>query len=161
MKFMLNGALTLGTLDGANIEIVEEVGAENAFIFGLKAEEIRLIETQQTYAPQKYIDNNPRLSKVLEELIDGSFAPDIQLFRELHDSLVYGIEGQRADSYYVLADFAAYAEAQQKIDAAYANKRSWARKALLNIANSGKFSSDRTIEDYVRDIWKLKHISIE
>ncbi len=161
MKFMLNGALTLGTLDGANIEIVEEVGAENAFIFGLKAEEIRLIETRQTYAPQKYIDNDPRLSKVLEELIDGSFALDTQLFRELYDSLVYGIEGQRADSYYVLADFAAYAEAQQKIDIAYVDKRIWARKALLNIANSGKFSSDRTIEDYVRDIWKLKRISIE
>ncbi|GMO60312.1 MAG: glycogen/starch/alpha-glucan phosphorylase [Treponemataceae bacterium] len=160
MKFMLNGALTVGTLDGANIEIVEEAGEENAFIFGLKAEEILAIEKEQSYNPQKYLDADPRLAKVLNQLIDGSYDQNTQLFRELYDSLVYGVDGQRADVYYVLADFASYAEAQKKIDTAYGDSKLWAKMALLNIANSGKFSSDRTIEEYVRDIWKLDKIAI-
>jgi starch phosphorylase len=160
MKFMMNGALTLGTLDGANIEIVQEAGEENAFIFGLTDAQIEKIEAEQSYAPQAYINNNQKLAKVLEQLVDGTYDPDTQLFRELYDSLVYGVEGHRADIYYVLADFDAYTAAQKKIDTAYSDKKQWAKKALLNIANSGKFSSDRTIEEYVRDSWKLEKVII-
>lgn len=160
MKFMLNGALTLGTMDGANIEIVEEAGAENAFIFGLTADEIIKIEQEHSYNPQKYLDRNPRLAKVMNQLVDGTYDPTGQLFKELYDSLVYGIEGQRPDVYYVLADFDAYVAAQEQVAAAYTDRNEWAKKALLNIARSGKFSSDRTIEDYVHDIWKLKKVKI-
>ncbi|MBO5235714.1 MAG: glycogen/starch/alpha-glucan phosphorylase [Spirochaetaceae bacterium] len=158
MKFMINGALTLGTLDGANIEIVEEAGSENAFIFGLTADEILKIENEHSYNPQKYLDSNPGLAKVMNQLIDGTYDPTYQLFKELHDSLIYGVEGQRPDVYYVLADFYAYVEAHEKVAAAYGDRKAWARKAILNIARSGKFSSDRTIEDYVKDIWKLKKV---
>ncbi|MBE6344828.1 MAG: glycogen/starch/alpha-glucan phosphorylase [Spirochaetaceae bacterium] len=158
MKFMINGALTLGTLDGANIEIVEEAGSENAFIFGLTADEILKIENEHSYNPQKYLDSNPGLAKVMNQLIDGTYDPTYQLFKELHDSLIYGVEGQRPDVYYVLADFDAYVEAHEKVAAAYGDRKAWARKAILNIARSGKFSSDRTIEDYVKDIWKLKKV---
>lgn len=160
MKFMLNGALTLGTLDGANIEIVEEAGAENAFIFGLTSDEIFQIEQSHSYNPRKFLDRNPHLAKALNQLVDGTYDPTGQVFKELYDSLVYGIEGQRPDVYYVLADFDAYAAAQEKVAEAYADRRSWAKKTLLNIARSGKFSSDRTIEDYVRDIWKLEHVMV-
>ena len=158
MKFMINGALTLGTLDGANIEIVEEAGSENPFIFGLTADEILKIENEHSYNPQKYLDSNPGLAKVMNQLIDGTYDPTYQLFKELHDSLIYGVEGQRPDVYYVLADFDAYVEAHEKVAAAYGDRKAWARKAILNIARSGKFSSDRTIEDYVKDIWKLKKV---
>jgi len=161
MKFMINGALTLGTLDGANIEIVEEAGEENAFIFGLTADEIHKIEKDHSYFPQKYLDRNPELAKVVNQLIDGTYDPSHQLFKELHDSLVYGVEGQRPDVYYVLADFDAYVDAQEKVASAYTNQKEWAKKALLNIARSGKFSSDRTIEDYVRDIWKMEKVIVE
>ena len=161
MKFMVNGALTLGTLDGANIEIVEEAGNENAFIFGLKADEIIKIEAEHSYNPQKYLERNPELAKVMNQLIDGTYSQDTQLFRELYDSLVYGIEGNRADVYYVLADFDSYVKAQEAVAAAYQDKMAWAKKALLNIARSGKFSSDRTIEDYVKDIWKLERIKVK
>ncbi|HOE08522.1 MAG TPA: glycogen/starch/alpha-glucan phosphorylase [Treponemataceae bacterium] len=161
MKFMINGALTLGTLDGANIEIVEEAGEENAFIFGLTADEIHKIEKDHSYFPQKYLDRNPELAKVVNQLIDGTYDPSHQLFKELHDSLVYGVEGQRPDVYYVLADFDAYVDAQEKVASAYTNQKEWAKKALLNIARSGKFSSDRTIEDYVRDIWKIEKVIVE
>ncbi len=161
MKFMLNGAVTLGTLDGANIEIVEKAGNENAFIFGLTADEIIKIESEHSYNPQKYLERNPQLAKVMNQLIDGTYDPTHQLFRELYDSLVYGVEGQRPDVYYVLADFAAYVEAQEKVAAAYADRMKWAKMALLNIARSGKFSSDRTIEDYVRDIWKLERVVVK
>lgn len=161
MKFMINGAVTIGTLDGANIEIVEEAGTENAFIFGLTADEIIKIESEHSYNPQKYLERNPQLAKVMNQLIDGTYDPTHQLFREIYDSLVYGIEGQRPDVYYVLADFAAYVEAQEKVAAAYTDRMKWAKMALLNIARSGKFSSDRTIEDYVRDIWKLKKLEVK
>ncbi|NLM01703.1 MAG: glycogen/starch/alpha-glucan phosphorylase [Treponema sp.] len=161
MKFMINGALTLGTLDGANIEIVEEAGEENAFIFGLKAEEIRMIEKEHSYNPQKYLDRNQRLAKVVNQLIDGTYDPTHQLFNELYDSLVYGIDGQRADVYYVLADFDSYVQAHEKVASTYVNRLDWAKKTLVNIARSGKFSSDRTIEDYVRDIWKIERIIVE
>lgn len=162
MKFMINGALTIGTLDGANIEIVEEAGEENAFIFGLTTEEIQEIEAAHSYNPQDIIDGNPELKKVLDQLIDGTYGNGSDaLFRELYDSLVYGVEGQRPDVFYVLADFAAYAEAHRNIAATYVDKQKWAKMTLLNVARSGKFSSDRTIEDYVQDIWKLKKVVVE
>lgn len=162
MKFMLNGALTVGTLDGANIEIVEEAGADNAFIFGLTTEQIQKIEAEHSYNPQEILSSHPALQAVLTQLIDGTYgSAGDALFRELYDSLVYGVEGQRPDVYYVLADFQSYVEAQEKISAAYADRLGWAKKALLNVARGGKFSSDRTIEDYVRDIWKLKKIVIQ
>ena len=161
MKFMVNGAVTLGTLDGANIEIVEEAGKENAFIFGLTKDEIIKIENEHSYNPQKYLERNPKLAKVMNQLVDGTYDPDTQLFRELYDSLVYGVEGQRPDVYYVLADFDAYVKAQEQVAKAYTDRKRWAKMALLNIARSGKFSSDRTIEDYVRDIWKLKKLKVE
>lgn len=161
MKFMMNGALTLGTLDGANIEIVQEAGEENAFIFGLTADEIIKINNEHSYNPKKYLDRSPELAKVVNQLVDGTYDSNTREFQELHDSLVYGVEGQRADIYYILADFDAYVKAQEKLAQSYLDKKSWARKTLINIANSGKFSSDRTIEDYVRDIWHLKKVEIK
>ncbi|MGL4986808.1 MAG: glycogen/starch/alpha-glucan phosphorylase, partial [Treponemataceae bacterium] len=161
MKFMLNGALTLGTLDGANIEIVEEVGNENAFIFGLTAEEIQKIESEHSYNPQKYLERNPHLAQVMNQLIDGTYDTTQQLFRELHSSLVYGVDGQRPDVYYVLADFDSYVEAQEKLAAVYTDRKKWAKMAILNVTRSGKFSSDRTIEDYVKDIWKMEKVIVE
>ena len=161
MKFMMNGALTIGTLDGANIEIVEEAGEENAFIFGLKADEIIKMKSEHSYNPQKYLDRNPQLAKVVNQLIDGTYDPSGMLFKEIHDSIVYGVEGQPADVFFLLADFDSYCQAQEKIAQEYADQKTWARKCLLNIANSGKFSSDRTIEDYVKDIWKLKKVVVK
>lgn len=162
MKFMLNGAVTVGTLDGANIEIVEEAGADNAFIFGLTADEIHRIDAEHTYNPQEFLARCPRLARVLDQLVDGTYAPASDgAFRELYDSLVYGVEGQRPDVYYVLADFEAYERAHEGIAAAYADGRRWARMAMLNVARSGKFSSDRTIEEYVRDIWKIGRVVIQ
>ncbi len=161
MKFMMNGALTLGTLDGANIEIVESAGEENAVIFGLTADEIIKINKEHSYNPQKYLDRSPALSKIVNQLVDGTLDKTGLLFKEIHDSLVYGVEGQRPDVFFVLADFDSYVQAQEKIAEAYADKKGWAKKTLLNIANSGKFSSDRTIEDYVRDIWHLNKVSIK
>ena len=160
MKFMVNGALTIGTRDGANIEIFKEAGEENAFVFGLTSDEIIKMEEEHSYTPQQYLERNPALEKVVEQLVDGTYDPSRQIFKELHDSLVYGVEGQRPDVYYLLADFDSYCKAQEKIALAYSDKKLWARKALLNIANSGKFSSDRTIEDYVRDIWHLKRMYV-
>lgn len=161
MKFMVNGALTLGTMDGANIEIVQEAGEENAFVFGLTTEEIKQMEKEHSYNPQKFIECNPNLTKILNQLVDGTYDPTHQLFKELYDSLVYGVEGQRPDVYYICADFDAYCKAQEKIAVAYENTKLWSKMALINIANSGKFSSDRTIEDYVRDIWHLKKVEIK
>ena len=161
MKFMVNGAPTLGTLDGANIEIIQEAGIENEFVFGLKSEEIIKMETEHSYNPQEYLARNPELAKVIEQLVDGTYDPSRQMFKEIHDSLVYGVEGQRPDVYYILADFDAYCAAQEKVGEAYCDRKRWAKMALLNIARSGKFSSDRTIEEYVRDIWHLKKLIVE
>ena len=161
MKFMCNGALTMGTMDGTNIEIVEEAGKQNAFIFGLLTEEIQKIEREHSYNPQEYLERNPALAKVVNQLVDGTYDPTHQLFKELHDSLVYGVEGNRADVYYVLADFDSYCKAQEKVEVLYKDQLKWAKACLKNIANSGKFSSDRTIEDYVKDIWKLKKLPIK
>lgn len=161
MKFMLNGALTLGTMDGANIEIFEEAGKENGFIFGLSSDEIIKMEADHSYKPSEYLARNPQLAKVVEQLVDGTYDPTHQIFKELHDSLVYGVEGQRPDVFYVLADFNDYCRAQEEIAKQYSDRKGWARKTLLNIANSGKFSSDRTIEDYVRDIWHLNKLIVK
>ena len=161
MKFMVNGALTMGTLDGANIEIFEEAGKDNGFVFGHTTPEILKMEEEHSYNPQQYLERNPQLEKVVEQLVDGTYDPSRQVFKEIHDSLVYGVEGQRPDVYYVLADFDKYVKAHEELAKAYADKKGWAKKALINIANSGKFSSDRTIEDYVRDIWHLKKVVVE
>lgn len=156
MKFMVNGAITLGTMDGANIEIMEEAGKENAVIFGLEAEEISKIKEEHSYHSEEYFARNPALELVVKQLIDGTYDPTHQLFKEIYDSLVYGVEGQRADTFYILADFDAYCKAHERIDELYSDKKKWARMCLKNIANAGKFSSDRTIEDYVRDIWHIE-----
>ncbi len=161
MKFMMNGALTIGTMDGANIEIVQEAGKENAFIFGLTSDEILEINKEHSYNPQKYLERCPELAKVINQLVDGTYDESRQLFRELYDSLVYGIEGQRPDPFYVLADFESYVESQKQIEETYRQKKVWAQKVLKNIANSGKFTSDRTIEEYVNDIWHLEKIQIK
>lgn len=162
MKFMLNGALTLGTLDGANVEIAEEAGAENVFIFGHKTEEILAMDAAHQYNPHSYLDKCPGLAKVVNQLIDGTYsASNTQLFRELHDSLVYGVDGQRADTYYVLADFESYVKAQQKVEDTYRDSKTWAKMALLNVARSGKFSSDRTIMDYATEMWKIKPVEVK
>ena len=155
MKFMINGAPTLGTLDGANVEIVEEVGAENAFIFGLSAEEVMKYEREGGYNPWDIYNNNQNVRRVLTQLINGTYNDDTELFRDLYDSLT------KEDIYFILKDFDSYAEAQQRVDAAYRDKDKWARMAMMNTACSGKFSSDRTIEEYVKDIWKLKKVEVE
>lgn len=160
MKFMINGALTLGTMDGANIEIVEAAGKENAFVFGLTSDEIIKMQQEHSYNPQEYLDRNPALAKVVSQLVDGTYDPTHQEFKEIHDSLVYGVEGQRPDVYYIFADFESYCKTQEKISEVYKDQRKWAKMAIINIANSGKFSSDRTIEDYVHDIWHLEKLSV-
>lgn len=151
MKFMLNGAVTLGTMDGANVEICEEVGEENMFIFGLTVEEILRIRAENSYRPVDEYYNNPKLHKVLNSLVDGTFSNgDTEMFREIFNSLVYG-----GDEYFVLKDFDSYCEAQARLDRAYGDKLAWYRMSVMNIACSGKFSSDRTIAEYNRDIWHL------
>lgn len=161
MKFMMNGALTIGTLDGANVEIVEEAGNENAFIFGLTAEEVTQLNNNNSYNPWNEYNANPELKKVIDQLIDGTYNVDgMEIFREIYDSLMYGVEGNKADQYYVLKDFAPYAKAQDAVDKAYRDKKGWAKKALINIATSGKFSSDRTIQQYADEIWNIKNTKV-
>ena len=156
MKFMLNGAVTLGTLDGANVEIVEEVGAENAFIFGLKAEEVMEYERTGTYRPWEILRRDQELDDVLNTLTDGTFANgNCDQFRDLHDSLLFR---DRPDQYFILADFRSYAKAQEEIVKKYRDRDAWAAMALKNTAMSGKFSSDRTIQEYVDDIWHLEKL---
>ena len=160
MKFMLNGALTIGTLDGANIEIAEEVGKENCFIFGMTADEVIELEHSRSYDPWDIYNNNQVVRRVVTQLINGFYSPqDPDLFREIYDSLLNG-GGEPADQYFILKDFDAYVEAQKKVDIAYRNQNEWARKAMLNVANAGKFSSDRTIEEYANEIWKLDKIKV-
>ena len=156
MLFMLNGALTLGTMDGANVEIVEEVGIENAFIFGLSAEEVMKYEREGGYNPMDIYNNNQAVRTVLTQLINGFYSPDDpERFRELFDALT------KEDVYFILKDFDSYAEAHRKVDAAYRDEAAWARSAMLNTACAGKFSSDRTIQEYVDDIWKLKKVTVK
>ncbi|MBR6256485.1 MAG: glycogen/starch/alpha-glucan phosphorylase [Lachnospiraceae bacterium] len=162
MKFMLNGALTIGTMDGANVEIVEEVGEENAFIFGLSSDEVIQFENYGGYNPMDIFNSDPDIRKVLMQLINGSFAPqDPDLFRPLYNSLLNTQNTSRADTYFILKDFKAYAEAQKKVEAAYKDEKGWARSAILNTACSGKFTSDRTIQEYVDDIWHLDKVNLK
>ena len=159
MKFMLNGAMTLGTMDGANVEIVKEVGEENAVIFGLTAEEVIKYQNEGGYNPQDIFNNDQELRQVLMQLINGFYSPeDPELFRDIYNSLLYDA---KPDVYFILKDFRSYADAQKKIEEKYRDSEGWARSVMLNTACSGKFSSDRTIEEYVRDIWHLDKVKVE
>ena len=160
MKFMLNGAPTLGTMDGANVEIVEEVGAENAFIFGLSSDEVINYENNGGYDPNVIHNTDEEIRQVLMQLINGTFSNDTELFRDLYDSLLNTKNTDRADRYFILADFRSYADAQKRVEAAYRDEKGWAKKALLNTACSGKFTSDRTIQEYVDDIWHLDKVIV-
>ena len=162
MKFMLNGALTLGTMDGANVEIVEEVGAENAFIFGLSSDEVIRYENYGGYNPMDIYNSDADIRKVVDQLVDGTFSKgDRELFRSLYNSLLNTQSTDKADRYFILKDFRSYAEAQKKVEKAYRDTQGWAKSALLNTAHVGKFTSDRTIQEYVDDIWHLDHVDIE
>ena len=162
MKFMLNGALTLGTMDGANVEIVEEVGKENAFIFGLSADEVINYENNGGYNPEEIFNTDQDIRRVLMQLINGYYSPqDPELFRDIYNSLLNTKNSAKADTYFILKDFRSYAEAQKRVEASYRDENWWARAAMLNTASAGKFSSDRTIEEYVRDIWHLEKIHVD
>ena len=162
MKFMLNGALTLGTMDGANVEIVEEVGKENAFIFGMSSDEVIAHERNRDYDPMKIFNTDQDIRKVLMQLINGFYSPnDPELFRDLYNSLLNTQCTQFADTYFILKDFHSYADAQKRVMEAYKDEEGWAKSAILNIAHAGKFSSDRTIQEYVDDIWHLDKITVE
>ena len=162
MKFILNGALTLGTMDGANVEIVEEVGKENAFIFGLSADEVINYENNGGYNPEEIFNTDQDIRRVLMQLINGYYSPqDPELFRDIYNSLLNTKNSAKADTYFILKDFRSYAEAQKRVEAAYRDENWWARAAMLNTASAGKFSSDRTIEEYVRDIWHLEKIHVD
>jgi starch phosphorylase len=162
MKFMLNGAITLGTRDGANIEIVEEVGEENAVMFGLSSDEVIAYEQNGGYNPKEIYNIDQDIRIVLTQLINGTYSKENpNLFRGLYDSLLENRGGERADQYFILKDFHSYEEAQKKIETMYRDEAGWAKTAMLNVAKSGKFSSDRTIEEYVKDIWHLEKIEVD
>ena len=161
MKFMLNGAPTLGTMDGANVEIVEEVGQENAFIFGLSADEVINYENNGGYDPRVIYNTDDEIRQVLTELVNGTFSSDTELFRDLYNSLLNQNGGERADQYFILGDFRSYAAAQKKVEEAYKDEKGWARMAMMNTACAGKFTSDRTIQEYVDDIWHLDKVYIK
>ena len=162
MKFMLNGALTIGTMDGANVEMSQEVGKENMFIFGASSDEIMNWEQNGGYDPMEIFNNDQEIRRVLMQLINGYFAPhDPELFRDIYNSLLNTFASDRADTYFILKDFRAYADAHKKIDEMYRNEKWWARTAMLNTASAGLFSSDRTIQQYVDEIWKLKKVTVE
>ena len=162
MKFMLNGAVTLGTMDGANVEIVEEVGEENAFIFGMSSEEVIEHEKKRDYDPMQIFNQDQEIRQVLMQLINGMYSRhDSELFRPLYNSLLNKKETQYADTYFILKDFRSYAEAQEKVEKAYRDEKGWAKMAILNVAHAGKFTSDRTIQEYVDDIWHLDKVKVE
>lgn len=162
MKFMLNGAITLGTMDGANVEIVQEIGEDNAVIFGLTAEEVIRYENQGGYDPMEIFNNDTEIRAVLLQLVNGFYSPeDPELFRDIYNSLLNNKCSSRADTYFILKDFRSYAAAHQRINEMYKDCARWATTAMINTACSGKFSSDRTIEEYVRDIWKLDKVDVE
>ena len=162
MKFMLNGAPTLGTMDGANVEIVEEVGMESAFIFGLSSQEVIHFENHGGYNPTDIYFNDWDIKRVVDQLIDGTYANgNREMYRDLYDSLVNTHGRERADRYFILKDFRSYADAQKRVEEAYKDREAWSRKALMNVACCGKFSSDRTIQEYVDDIWHLDQIKVD
>ena len=160
MKFMLNGAVTLGTMDGANVEIVEEVGKENAFIFGLSSDEVIAYEHNGQYNPRDIYNTDGDIRAVLTQLVDGTYSSNLDEFRDIYNSLLDG-QGGRPDMYFILKDFRSYAEAQERVSAAYADTAKWAKMAMLNTAKCGKFSSDRTIEEYAQEIWHLEKVKVE
>ena len=162
MKLMLNGALTLGTMDGANVEIVKEVGDEHAFIFGMSAEEVIELEHNHQYVPMEIFNNNQKIRRVLMQLVNGYYSPENpELFRPLYNSLLNTQESDVADRYFILKDLESYHDAQERAVAKYQDEAWWARAAILNTANAGKFSSDRTIEEYVKDIWGLDKLKVK
>ena len=162
MKFMLNGAITLGTMDGANVEIVNEVGAENAQIFGLSSDEVIRFENEGGYDPMEIFNNDQEIRDILMELINGKYSPeDTEMFRDIYNSLLNNDGGRRADTYFILKDFRSYAEAQRKIDERYRDTNGWAKTVMTNTAKAGKFSSDRTIEEYATEIWHLTKTPVE
>ncbi len=162
MKFMLNGAPTLGTMDGANVEIVEEVGEENAFIFGLSSDEVINYEINGGYNPQEIYFNDWDLKRVIDQLVDGTYSNgDREMFKDIYNSLLTGQGAPRPDTYFILKDFRSYVEAQKRVEEAYRDKERWAKMAILNVASCGKFTSDRTIQDYVNEIWKLDKVQVE
>lgn len=162
MKFMLNGAPTLGTMDGANVEIVEEVGAENAFIFGLSSDEVINYENNGGYNPMDIYNSDADIRRVVNQLVDGTYSKgDKEMYRDLYNSLLTAQGGSKADTYFILKDFRSYADTQKKVEEAYRDKDRWAKMALLNTASCGKFSSDRTIQEYVDDIWHLDKVTVE
>ena len=161
MKFMLNGALTIGTMDGANVEMAEEVGKDNMFIFGASADEIINLENKGGYNPMDIFNNDQDIRRVLMQLINGYYSPqDPELFRDIYNSLLNTQSSDRADTYFILKDFRSYAEAHKKIDQAYRDEKWWARTAMLNTASAGKFSSDRTIEEYAKEMWHLEKVTL-
>ena len=162
MTFMLNGAPTLGTMDGANVEIVEEVGAENAFIFGLSSDEVINYENNGGYNPMDIYNSDADIRRVVNQLVDGTYSQgDKEMYRDLYNSLLTAQGGSKADTYFILKDFRSYADTQKKVEEAYRDKDRWAKMALLNTASCGKFSSDRTIQEYVDDIWHLDKVTVE
>ena len=161
MKFMLNGAITIGTMDGANVEMVEEMGEENAVIFGLSSDEVINYEQNGGYNPMDIFNTDQDIRQVLMQLINGYYAPnDPERFRDIYDSLLNTKSSDRADTYFILKDFRSYADAHKRVEEAYRDEKGWAKKAILNTASCGKFSSDRTIQEYVDDIWRLDKISV-
>ena len=161
MKFMLNGAPTLGTMDGANVEIVEEVGIENAFIFGLSSEEVINYENNGGYNPTDIYFNDWELKRVIDQLMDGTYAKgDHEMYKNLYNSLLNTQCTDRADTYFILKDFRSYADAQKRVEEAYRDQDRWSKMAMLNTACSGKFTSDRTLEEYVKDLWKLEKVTV-
>ena len=161
MKFMLNGAPTLGTMDGANVEIVQEVGEENAFIFGMSSDQIINYENNGGYDPDFIYNTDPEIRQVLMQLINGTFSSDTEMFRDIYNSLLDKHNMPRPDQYFILGDFRSYAEAQKRVEEAYKDEKRWAKMALLNTACSGKFTSDRTIQEYVDDIWHLDKVVVK
>lgn len=157
MKFMLNGAVTIGTMDGANVEIVEEVGLENAFIFGLSSDEVINYENHGGYNPDDIYNSDADIRRVIDQLIDGTYSPDDKKrFEDIRNSLIHGGK----DVYFILKDFRSYDDARKRAYEAYADRSRWAKMAMLNTACCGKFSSDRTIEEYAQEIWKLDKVTV-
>ena len=162
MKFMLNGAVTIGTMDGANVEMVQEVGEDNIFIFGMSAKEVIEHEEKRDYNPMEIFNNDQEIRQVLMQLINGFYSQnDTELFRDLYNSLLNTKCTQYADTYFNLKDFRSYAQTQEKVEEAYRDEKRWAKMAMTNVAHVGKFSSDRTIQEYVDDIWHLDKITVD
>ena len=161
MKFMLNGAVTIGTMDGANVEMYQELGGENIFIFGMSSDEVIAHEKNNDYNPMEVMNSNPHIQKVMQQLVNGYYSIDNpELFRPIYNSLLNTQCTAKADTYFVLKDFASYCEAHEKIQEAYKDRFKWGQMALENVAHVGKFSSDRTIQEYVDDIWHLDKLEL-